>query len=71
MVLKLLRSADRHEIRLAIIFQLISSAAQVLVTALNTYLQLTIMLMILVIGLTALAYIRPLTDPLLQCMQVS
>lgn len=62
MVLKLLWSADRHEIRLAIIFQLISSAAQVLVTALKTYLQLTIMLMMLVIGLTA-SYPAPHRSP--------
>jgi uncharacterized membrane-anchored protein len=52
-------------------FTLLLAAAQVLATALNTYFQLTIMLMILVIGITALAHFRPFTDPLLQRMQVS
>ncbi|KAL0055969.1 hypothetical protein WJX82_006250 [Trebouxia sp. C0006] len=51
-------------------FTLILTAAQVLATALNTYFQLTIMLMILMIGITALAHFQPFPDPLLQRMQV-
>jgi len=52
-------------------FTLILAAAQVLATALNTYFQLTIMLMILMIGVTALAHFQPFMDPLLQRMQVN
>jgi len=51
-------------------FTLLLTAAQVLATALNTYFQLTIMLMILIIGITALAHFQPFPDPLLQRMQV-
>ncbi len=51
-------------------FTLLLTAAQVLATALNTYFQLTIMLMILMIGITALAHFQPFPDPLLQRMQV-
>ena len=51
-------------------FTLLLTAAQALATALNTFFQLTIMLMILVIGLTALAHFQPFPDPLLQRMQV-
>lgn len=52
-------------------FTLVLTAAQVLATALNTYFQLTIMLMILMIGITALAHFQPFPDPLLQRMQVN
>jgi len=52
-------------------FTLLLTAAQVFATALNTYFQLTIMLMILMIGITALAHFRPFPDPLLQRMQVN
>ena len=46
------------------------AASQVFATALDTYFQLTIMLMILMIGVTAFAHFRPFLDDLLQRMQV-
>ena len=52
-------------------FSLTLAAAQALATAFKTCPQLPTMLMIMVDGLTALAYVWPLTDPLLQRMQVS
>ncbi|DBA95680.1 TPA: hypothetical protein ACH3X3_013516 [Trebouxia sp. C0006] len=51
-------------------FSLTLAAAQALATAFKTCPQLPTMLMIMVDGLTALAYVWPLTDPLLQRMQV-
>jgi len=47
------------------------AASQVIATALDTYFQLTIMLMILTVGVTAFAHFQPFTDGLLQRMQVS
>ena len=47
------------------------AASQVFATALDTYFQLTIMLMVLTIGVTAFAHFQPFTDDLLQRMQVS
>ena len=47
------------------------AASQVFATALDTYFQLTIMLMILTVGVTAFAHFQPFTDDLLQRMQVS
>ena len=46
------------------------AASQVFATALDSYFQLTIMLMILIVGVTAFAHFRPFTDDLLQHMQV-
>ncbi|DBA90089.1 TPA: hypothetical protein ACH3X1_003408 [Trebouxia sp. C0004] len=46
------------------------AASQVFATALDTYFQLTIMLMILMVGVTAFAHFQPFTDDLLQRMQV-
>ena len=46
------------------------AASQVLAMALNTYFQLTIMVMILMLGLAAFAHFRPFIDDLLQRMQV-
>ena len=46
------------------------AASQVFATALDTYFQLTIMLMILTVGVTAFAHFQPFTDDLLQRMQV-
>ncbi len=47
------------------------ACAQVFATSLNTYFQLTIMLMILVIGLTVLTHLRPFDETLSQRVQVS
>ena len=47
------------------------AASQVFATALDTYFQLTIMLMILTVGVTAFAHFQPFTDDLLQRMQVN
>ena len=47
------------------------AASQVFATALDTYFQLTIMLMILTVGVTAIAHFQPFTDDLLQRMQVN
>ena len=47
------------------------AASQVFATALDTYFQLTIMLMILTVGVTAHAHFQPFTDHLLQRMQVN
>ncbi len=47
------------------------AASQVFATALDTYFQLTIMLMILTVGVTVFAHFQPFTDDLLQRMQVS
>ena len=47
------------------------AAAQVFATSLDTYFQLTIMLMVLVIGITVLAHYQPFEDSLSQSMQVS
>ncbi len=46
------------------------AASQVFATALDTYFQLTIMLMILMVGVTAFAHFQPFLDDLLQRMQV-
>lgn len=46
------------------------AASQVLATALNVYFQLTIMVMILMLGVVAFAHFRPFIDDLLQRMQV-
>lgn len=46
------------------------AASQVFATSLNTYFQLTIMLMMLVIGITVLAHFRPFEERLSQSMQV-
>ena len=50
-------------------FTLGLAAAQVFATAINAYFQLTIMLMVLLIDLTALAQLQPFRDGLMQCMQ--
>lgn len=49
---------------------LMLAASQVFATALDTYFQLTIMLMILMVGVVAFAHFRPFLDDLLQQMQV-
>ena len=46
------------------------AASQVFATSLNSYFQLTIMLMVLVIGITVLAHYQPFEDALSQSMQV-
>ena len=46
------------------------AASQVFATSLNSYFQLTIMLMVLVIGITVLAHYQPFEDTLSQSMQV-
>lgn len=46
------------------------AAAQVFATSLDTYFQLTIMLMVLVVGITVLAHFHPFQEPLSQSMQV-
>ena len=46
------------------------AAAQVFATSLNAYFQLTIMLMVLVIGMAGLAYYHPFEDPSAQGTQV-
>lgn len=46
------------------------AAAQVFATSLDTYFQLTIMLMVLVMGITVLAHFQPFEEPLSQSMQV-
>ena len=53
-----------------LVLTLALAASQVFATALDTYFQLAIMLMILMAGLTAFAHFRPFTDDLLQRMQV-
>ena len=53
-----------------LVLTLALAASQVFATALDTYFQLAIMLMILMMGLTALAHFRPFTNNLLQRMQV-
>lgn len=47
------------------------AASQMFATALDAYFQLTIMLMILMMGVTAFAHFRPFVDDLLQRMQAS
>lgn len=47
------------------------AAAQVFATSLNAYFQLTIMLMVLVIGVVGLAHYHPFEDPGSQGMQVN
>ena len=44
---------------------------QVFATALDTYFQLTVMLMILVIGCTLLPHLQPFENPRSQIIQVS
>jgi len=51
-------------------FTLCLAAAQVFATAINTYFQLTIMLMVFIVDITALAHLQPFKDDLLQHMQV-
>ena len=46
------------------------AASQVFATSLNAYFQLTIMLMVLVVGITVLAHHQPFNDSLSQGMQV-
>ena len=46
------------------------AAAQVFATSLDTYFQLTIMLMVLVVGITVLAHYQPFEEALTQSMQV-
>ena len=53
-----------------LVLTLALAASQVFATALDTYFQLAIMLMILMAGLTAFAHFRPFIDDLLQRMQV-
>ena len=53
-----------------LVLTLALAASLVFATALDTYFQLAIMLMILMMGLTALAHFRPFTNNLLQRMQV-
>lgn len=48
-----------------------TAAAQVFATSLNAYFQLTIMLMVLVIGVVGLAHYHPFEDPGSQGTQVS
>ena len=50
-------------------FTLCLAAAQVFATAIDAYFQLTIMLMVLVIDITALAQLQPFNDGLMQRMQ--
>lgn len=50
---------------------LVIAAAQVFATSLDAYFQLTIMLMVLIIGLTLLAHYQPFEDPSSQATQVS
>ena len=52
-------------------FTLCLAAAQVFLIAINAYFQLTIMLMVLLLDITALAYLHPFEDTLMQGMQVS
>lgn len=49
---------------------LVTAAAQVFATSLNAYFQLTIMLMVLVIGVVGLAYYHPFEDAGSQGTQV-
>lgn len=53
-----------------LILTLALAASQVFATALDAYFQLTIMLMILMLGVIAFAHFRPFVDDLLQRMQV-
>lgn len=46
------------------------AASQVFATSLDSYFQLTIMLMILVVGTTVLAHYQPFEEPLSQSLQV-
>lgn len=55
---------------IVLVLTLALAASQVFATALDTYFQLAIMLMILMMGLTAHAHFRPFTNNLLQRMQV-
>ena len=48
-----------------------AAAAMVFATSLDAYFQLTIMLMVLVIGITVLAHYKPFEEKLSQSMQVS
>lgn len=50
---------------------LLSAAAQVFATSLNAYYQLTIMLMLLLIGMAGLAHYHPFEDRSSQGTQVS
>ena len=56
---------------MVLILTLALAASQVFATALDAYFQLTIMLMILMLGVTAFAHFRPFVDDLLQRMNVS
>ena len=47
------------------------AAAQVFATSLDAYFQLTIMLMVLIIGFALLAHYQPFEDPSSQATQVS
>ena len=53
-----------------LVLTLALAASQVFATALDAYFQLTIMLMILMLGVVAFAHFQPFVDGLLQRMQV-
>ncbi len=55
---------------IVLVLTLLLPASQVFAIALDTYFQLTIMLLILILGVTAFAFFHPFTDGLLQGMQV-
>ena len=46
------------------------AVAQVFATTLDAYYQVTVMLMVLLVGFALLAHLRPFVDPLAQRMQV-
>ena len=55
---------------MVLVLRLAVAASQVFATALDTFFQLSIMVMILMVGVTAFAHFRPFIDDLLQRMQV-
>ena len=55
---------------IVLVLTLLLAAAQVFAIALDTYFQLTIMLLILILGVIAFAFFHPFTDGLMQGMQV-
>ena len=58
------------EQRGVLVLTLMLAASQVFATAPDTYFQLTIMVMIFIVGVTAFAHFQPFEDHLLQHMQV-
>ncbi|DBA78757.1 TPA: hypothetical protein ACH3X1_008664 [Trebouxia sp. C0004] len=55
---------------IVLVLTLLLAASQVFAIALDTYFQLTIMLLILILDVTTFAFFHPFTDILLQGMQV-